>query len=211
MPSVAQDKASAIIEVAPPAAEQPAYLEFRNLAKVYATRDGPVRALDQISLSQREGEFLSDPRAERLRQEHAPDDRRRPASGRRAAPVAVQGRRDRQAPRTDIGIVFQSPVLLEWRTALGNIMLQAEAQKARPRRRRAARARAPGTRSASTGFEEKYPRRALRRHAAAGLDLPRADPQSAAAPDGRAVRGARRADARPARARPAAHLERARG
>jgi ABC-type taurine transport system ATPase subunit len=27
------------------------------------------------------------------------------------------------------GIVFQNPVLLEWRTALGNIMLQAEARK----------------------------------------------------------------------------------
>src|SRR5262245_37250031 len=35
------------------------YLEFRNLTKVYATDDGPVRALDQISLAQRQGEFLS--------------------------------------------------------------------------------------------------------------------------------------------------------
>src|SRR5690242_8457996 len=42
-------------------------------------------------------------------------------------------------PRTDLGIVFQSPVLLEWRTALQNIMLQAEARKLD---RRAAEARA---------------------------------------------------------------------
>ena len=48
-----------------------------------------------------------------------------PASQR---PVAVAGQRI-GAPRTDVGIVFQNPVLLEWRTALGNVMLQAEASK----------------------------------------------------------------------------------
>src|SRR5882757_9262493 len=32
------------------APSEPAYLEFRNLTKVYATGDGPVRALDQISV-----------------------------------------------------------------------------------------------------------------------------------------------------------------
>src|SRR5262249_15905225 len=51
--------------------------------------------------------------------------------------------------------------------------------------------------------------RALRRHAPARVALPRADPRSAAAADGRAVRRARRAHPRPARARPAAHLPRA--
>jgi NitT/TauT family transport system ATP-binding protein len=62
-----------------------------------------------------------------------------------------------ERPRTDIGIVFQSPLLLEWRTALGNVCLQLEVR---------------GTLSASTrayaekllqsvgldGFEHKYPR-----------------------------------------------------
>ena len=42
--------------------------------------------------------------------------------------VMVDGRKV-ERPRTDIGIVFQSPVLLDWRTALGNVMLQAEARK----------------------------------------------------------------------------------
>ncbi len=62
--------------------------------------------------------------------------------------VRVEGRTV-DGPRTDIGIVFQSPVLLEWRTALGNIMLQAEARRwtartpprARPRSPRLGRAR----------------------------------------------------------------------
>src|SRR2546430_17517499 len=59
-------------------------------------------------------------------------------------------------PRTDIGIVFQNPVLLEWRTALGNVMLQAEAKRLD---------RAAGDRRAREllaavglgGFERKYP------------------------------------------------------
>ena len=52
----------------------------------------------------------------------------------------------------------------------------------------------------------EVPLGALRRHAPARLHLPRADPRPAAAADGRAVRRARRADARAAAGRPAAHL-----
>jgi NitT/TauT family transport system ATP-binding protein len=69
--------------------------------------------------------------------------------------VMIEGRPVTR-PRTDIGIVFQSPVLLEWRTALANVMLQAEAKKLE---RGAAQARARdllrgvGLR----GFEDKYP------------------------------------------------------
>ena len=48
-----------------------------------------------------------------------------PASG---GTVSIDGKLVAR-PRTEIGIVFQSPVLLEWRTALGNVMLQAEAKK----------------------------------------------------------------------------------
>ncbi len=36
------------------------------------------------------------------------------------------GGRPVSGPHTEIGIVFQSPVLLEWRTVLGNVLLQAE-------------------------------------------------------------------------------------
>jgi NitT/TauT family transport system ATP-binding protein len=75
----------------------------------------------------------------------------RPSSG----TVIIDGRPVDRA-RTDIGIVFQSPVLLEWRTALGNVMLQAEAKKLESR---AARARACDLLRAVglSGFEEKYP------------------------------------------------------
>ncbi len=36
-----------------------AYLQIQSLSKVYPTDDGPVRALDRISIEQRKGEFVS--------------------------------------------------------------------------------------------------------------------------------------------------------
>jgi NitT/TauT family transport system ATP-binding protein len=146
--------ASAIAEAAPPAAESTAYLEFRNLAKVYATGDGPVRALDRISLSQRKGEFLSilGPSGCGKSTLLMIAAGLLPASH---GQVAVQGR-PIVKPRTDVGIVFQSPVLLEWRTALGNIMLQAEARKldrASAERRALELLASVGL----EGFEQKYP------------------------------------------------------
>ena len=134
-------------------AAQP-YLEFRNLTKVYATDDGPVRALDQISLAQRQGEFLSILGPSGCGKSTL----MMIAAGLLAASnglVVVRGQRV-VAPRTDVGIIFQSPVLLEWRTALGNIMLQAEA---RHLDRKAAEQRARELLAAVglAGFEGKYP------------------------------------------------------
>ena len=130
------------------------YLEFRNLTKVYATDDGPVRALDQISLAQRQGEFLSILGPSGCGKSTL----MMIAAGLLAASnglVVVRGQRV-VAPRTDIGIIFQSPVLLEWRTALGNIMLQAEARRLD---RKAAERRARELLAAVglAGFEGKYP------------------------------------------------------
>jgi NitT/TauT family transport system ATP-binding protein len=130
------------------------YLSLQDVSKVYASRDGPVQALEAISVRAREGEFLSvvGPSGcgkSTLLMIAAGLIR---ASG---GTVAVNGRPvDR--PRTDIGIVFQSPVLLEWRTALGNVMLQAEAKKLE---RNAAQARALHLlRTVGlSGFEQKYP------------------------------------------------------
>ena len=59
-------------------------------------------------------------------------------------------------PRTDIGIVFQSPVLLDWRRVLDNVMLQVETRrldKALYRRRSLDLLDAVGL----AGFEHTYP------------------------------------------------------
>jgi NitT/TauT family transport system ATP-binding protein len=113
-----------------------------------------VRALDHVSIDERRGEFLSI-----LGPSGCGKSTLLMIAAGLVAPssgtVSVEGKEVR-APRTDIGIVFQNPVLLEWRTALGNVMLQAEARRMD---RKAAEERA-GELLASVGlagFEGKYP------------------------------------------------------
>jgi len=130
------------------------YLRVDNLSKVYATRDGPVRALDQISLKARRGEFLTilGPSGCGKSTLLMIASGLIPAS---SGVVFVEGQVV-DKPRTDIGIVFQSAVLLEWRTALGNVMLQAEAKKLD----HAVAERQARELLASVGlagFEDKYP------------------------------------------------------
>jgi NitT/TauT family transport system ATP-binding protein len=135
-------------------AEDRTYLRIEDLTKVYSTRDGPVRALDRISFSERRGEFVS---------HLGPSGCGKstllmiaaglipPSSG-----TVRVGARIVDRPRTDVGIVFQNPVLLEWRTALGNILLQAEARKM-DRKEAERRARELLVSVGLGGFEHKYP------------------------------------------------------
>jgi NitT/TauT family transport system ATP-binding protein len=135
------------------ATDQP-FLRLHGLSKVYATHDGPVRALDQVSVSERRGEFLSilgPSGCGKSTLLMIAAGLISPSSGE----VAVDGMPVTQ-PRTDIGIVFQSPVLLEWRTALGNVMLQAEAKKL-DHNAATRRARELLASVGLAGFEDKYP------------------------------------------------------
>jgi len=130
------------------------YIGLEGVSQVYASNDGPVRALEGVSLRARHGEFLSVVGPSGCGKSTLlmiAAGLLRASSG----SVLVEGRPVTR-PRTDIGIVFQGPVLLEWRTALANVMLPADAKKLE---RRAAQARARdllrgvGLR----GFEDKYP------------------------------------------------------
>jgi NitT/TauT family transport system ATP-binding protein len=113
-----------------------------------------VRALDHVSIDERPGEFLSI-----LGPSGCGKSTLMMIAAGLVAPssgsVSVAGKQvDR--PRTDIGIVFQSPVLLEWRTALGNVMLQAEARRM-DRKAAERRARELLVSVGLAGFEDKYP------------------------------------------------------
>jgi NitT/TauT family transport system ATP-binding protein len=131
------------------------YLAVDNLTKVYVTDEGTIRALDRVSLTQRRGEFVSIV---------GPS-----GCGKSTLLMIAAGltsssdgevRVDEKsivAPRTDVGIVFQNHVLLEWRTALENVMLQAEARKL-DRKALEARARELLAAVGLGGFEDKYPR-----------------------------------------------------
>jgi NitT/TauT family transport system ATP-binding protein len=131
------------------------YLQVQSLSKVYATDDGPVRALDRVSITQRKGEFVSLVGPSGCGKSTL----MMIAAGLTSSSdgqILVDNKRVTKA-RTDIGIVFQHHVLLDWRTTLENVMLQAEARKMDLR---AAEVRARELLAAVglSGFEDKYPR-----------------------------------------------------
>jgi NitT/TauT family transport system ATP-binding protein len=142
------------LRVSKTVADDQAYLRIENLSKVYATRDGEVRALNDISFTQARGEFLSHVGPSGCGKSTLlmiAAGLLAPSSG-----AVWAGGRKVDRPRTDIGIVFQNPVLLDWRTALGNVMLQAEARKMH-RREAQARAGKLLTSVGLGGFEERFP------------------------------------------------------
>ena len=74
---------------------------------------------------------------------------------RSAGEVVMQGRPLR-GPSRAIGVVFQTPVLLPWRTVLANVMVPVEVQR-RDRTEFEARARQLIATVGLSGFETKYP------------------------------------------------------
>jgi len=131
-----------------------ALIELRGVSKTYAATDGAVTALEDVSLEVGAGEFVSI---------LGPSGCGKstlllivagllPAS---AGEVRVGGRPVTR-PQTEVGIVFQNPVLLDWRTVLRNVLLQVESRGLdleiyRPKAR--ALLRSVGL----EGFEDRYP------------------------------------------------------
>jgi len=109
-----------------PATTRP-LIPIDGVAKTYRTADGPVESLKPLSFDIGAGEFLAivGPsgcgKSTLLKMVAG----LLPASSGRITVngAAVDG------PPDDIGIVFQSPVLLAWRTVLDNVMLQVDMRK----------------------------------------------------------------------------------
>ena len=102
-------------------------IEYRNIRKVYMSGGGEVIALEEFSLDVGEGEFL----AVVGRSGCGKTTLLKLTSGLLPATsgtVRVDGK-PVTAPLTNIGIVFQAPVLLPWRKTLDNVLLQIEARK----------------------------------------------------------------------------------
>ena len=99
-------------------------IDLDKVGMIYEAASGPVEALAGISLSVDAGEFVSlvGPsgcgKSTLLRIVAG----LRPAT---AGTISVTGREVTQ-PIPDIGMVFQSPILLKWRTILENVLLPAE-------------------------------------------------------------------------------------
>ena len=132
----------------------PTLIRARGLRKTYRTRDGEVETLKPLDFDIRAGEFVS---------VVGPSGCGKstlmklvagllPSSG---GELDLAGHPVR-GPQTDVGIVFQSALLLPWRRVLDNILLQAEI-RGLPMEAARARAQALMTMAGLDGFERKYP------------------------------------------------------
>jgi NitT/TauT family transport system ATP-binding protein len=102
-------------------------ISIRELSKSYPSRNGCVHALQQINFSVKEGEFVAvvgpsgcgKSTLLKILAGLLP-----PSKGEaclRGIPI--------NGPRRDIGVVFQSPVLLPWRSVLENVLLPVDVQR----------------------------------------------------------------------------------
>jgi NitT/TauT family transport system ATP-binding protein len=128
---VAYDGARADAPAVPSSGGDAGYVELRGVAKTYRRAGGETHALDAIDLSIRHGEFLAIVGPSGCGKSTL----LRIVAGLHLASAGearVAGRIvDR--PQTDVGVVFQSPVLLDWRTALDNVLVQVELRGLDPR------------------------------------------------------------------------------
>lgn len=129
-------------------------VELERVGMVYQAREGAIEALRTLSLSINEGEFVSllgPSGCGKSTLLMIVAGLLRPSFGR----VTINGRLvDR--PQVDVGIVFQNPVLLDWRRVLDNVMLQVEARSL-PREAYRQRARDLLARVGLAGFERSFP------------------------------------------------------
>ncbi|MBS7697051.1 ABC transporter ATP-binding protein [Chelatococcus sp. YT9] len=129
-------------------------IEVRGLQKTYRTRDGDVPSLKPIDLDIHDGEFVAvvgpsgcgKSTLLKLVAGLIP-----PTAGE----ILIEGKAVTEPP-DDVGIVFQSPVLLAWRSVLRNVMMPVEVRKL-DRASHLERARKLLKTAGLEGFENKYP------------------------------------------------------
>jgi NitT/TauT family transport system ATP-binding protein len=129
-------------------------IRLDRVAKTYQTGDGPVESLKPLSFDIGDGEFMAivGPsgcgKSTLLKMVAG----LLPVS---SGEIAIHGV-EVAGPPDDVGIVFQSPVLLAWRTVLRNVMLQIEMRKL-PVGQFLPKARALLKLTGLEDFENKYP------------------------------------------------------
>ena len=105
----------------------PDLIEYRQVRKVYKSAGAEVIALEEFSLDVGAGEFL----AVVGRSGCGKTTLLKLTAGllpATAGAIRVDGK-PVTAPLTNIGVVFQAPVLLPWRKTLDNVLLQIEARR----------------------------------------------------------------------------------
>jgi NitT/TauT family transport system ATP-binding protein len=142
----------------PPSGEglrRQAFIELAGIEKSFIARDGSTTvAIDGVDLTVAAAEFVSllgPSGCGKSTLLSIIAGLLEPSRGR-----VVIGGREVRAPYTDVGIVFQSDLLLDWRTVIGNVLIQFEMRGKSPEPHRE-RARALIASVGLGGFETKHP------------------------------------------------------
>src|SRR4051812_35277807 len=119
-----QERSGPTASVAKPAADaRPVVVRGAGVRKTYRTQDGDVETLKPLDFAIRAGEFVSvvGPSGCGKSTLMKMVAGLLPISG---GTLELEGRPIR-GPQTDVGIVFQSALLLPWRRIMDNILIQA--------------------------------------------------------------------------------------
>ena len=129
-------------------------VEFKNVSKFYSGRGKPVHVVDNVSFAARRGEFISilGPSGCGKSTMMMLTSGLIPTS---SGTISINGESVRE-PYTDLGIVFQQDLLMDWRRVLSNILVQPEFRGLRAKDYEA-RARELLQLVGLAGSEEKYP------------------------------------------------------
>ena len=103
------------------------FIRLRGVGKTYETKDGAVEACSDIDLDIRQSEFVAIVGPSGCGKTTI----LKMVAGlvpRSAGEITVGGRRV-ERPQTDVGIVFQESILLDWRDVLSNVMLQVDIRR----------------------------------------------------------------------------------
>jgi NitT/TauT family transport system ATP-binding protein len=135
-------------------AAAPVLIQARGVRKTYRTQDGEVETLKPLDFEIRAGEFVSvvGPSGCGKSTLMKMVAGLLPSSG---GELTLSGKAVR-GPQTNVGIVFQSALLLPWRRVLDNILLQAEI-RGMPMAAARERAHQLIAMAGLAGFENKYP------------------------------------------------------
>jgi len=105
------------------------FIAIDQVMKHYETKDGPVHALGPVDLAVQRGEFLAivgPSGCGKSTMLLLVAGLLQASVGR----IVIDGAEVR-GPQTDVGIVFQTPALADWRDVLGNVLLQVEMRRLR--------------------------------------------------------------------------------
>jgi len=103
------------------------FIRLRGVGKTYDTKDGAVDACAGIDLDVRQSEFVAIVGPSGCGKTTI----LKMVAGlvpRSAGEITIGGRRV-ERPQTDVGIVFQESILLDWRDVLSNVMLQVDIRR----------------------------------------------------------------------------------